>query len=193
MAMMELARNQELSFLVPEEEGKGVRRIAVKVAKDVEKTLGMHTAVRKEADVLEQAVLAVTAGSGEIAGKLEERMPELCGIKGKWEVYGFYLVENPCPGIKKGLVIYGSDRLGTIYGLFHLSELLGVSACCFWGDAGYPSYEKKILTSDKKSLDKEDIYIYVENGISKEPSVKYRGFCKRRRKSIWGRMELSDK
>ena len=32
MAMMELARNQELSFLVPEEEGKGVRRIAVKVA-----------------------------------------------------------------------------------------------------------------------------------------------------------------
>lgn len=114
MAMMELARNQELSFLVPEEEGKGVRRIAVKVAKDVEKTLGMHTAVRKEADVLEQAVLAVTAGSGEIAGKLEERLTELCGIKGKWEVYGFYL-----------------------------SELLGVSACCFWGDAGYPSYEKK--------------------------------------------------
>lgn len=164
MAMMELARNQELSFLVPEEEGKGVRRIAVKVAKDVEKTLGMHTAVRKEADVLEQAVLAVTAGRGEIAGKLEERLPELCGIKGKWEVYGF-----------------------------HLSELLGVSACCFWGDAGYPSYEKKILISDKKSLDKEDIYIYVENGISKEPSVKYRGFCKRRRKSIWGRMELSDK
>ena len=38
MAMMELARNQELSFLVPEEEGKGVRRIAVKVAKDVEKS-----------------------------------------------------------------------------------------------------------------------------------------------------------
>lgn len=187
------ARNQELSFLVPEEEGKGVRRIAVKVAKDVEKTMGMHAAVRKEADVLEQAVLAVTAGSGEIAGKLEERLPELCGIKGKWEVYGFYLVENPCPGIKKGLVTYGSDRLGTIYGLFHLSELLGVSACCFWGDARYPSYEKKILTSDKKSLDKEDIYIYVENGISKEPSVKYRGFCKRRRKSIWGRMELSDK
>lgn len=177
MAVMELVRNQELCFLVSEE-GEGVRRIASKVAEDVEKTVGMHTAVKKISDNFAQAVMAVTAGTGEIAGKLEERIPELCCIKGKREVYGFYLVENPYPGIKKGLVIYGSDRLGTIYGLFHLSELLGVSACCFWGDTGYPSYEKRILTSDKGEmcLDEEDIYIYVDNGISKEPSVKYRGF-----------------
>ena len=51
MAMMELARNQELSFLVPEEEGKGVRRIAAKVAKDVEKTLGMHAASGEMPDI----------------------------------------------------------------------------------------------------------------------------------------------
>lgn len=178
MAVMELAKNRKLCFLVSEEEGEGVRRIAAKVAKDVEKTLGMHTTVKKNADALEQAVLAVTAGSGTTARMMEERIPQLCSIKGKWEVYGFYLVENPCPGIKKGLVIYGSDRLGTIYGLFHLSELLGVSACCFWGDAGYPSYEKKILTTDKvqKDQEKEELYLYVENGISKEPSIKYRGF-----------------
>lgn len=43
--------NQELSFLVPEEEGKGVRRIAVKVAKDVEKTLGMHAASGEMPDI----------------------------------------------------------------------------------------------------------------------------------------------
>ena len=30
-----------------------------------------------------------------------------------------------------------SDRLGTIYGLFHLSELLGVTPMLYWGDCPY--------------------------------------------------------
>lgn len=51
IAVALFARNQELSFLVPEEEGKGVRRIAVKVAKDVEKTLGMHAASGEMPDI----------------------------------------------------------------------------------------------------------------------------------------------
>ena len=34
---------------------------------------------------------------------------------------------------ENALVIYGSDRLGTIYGLFHLSELLGVTPMLYWG------------------------------------------------------------
>lgn len=164
MAVMELSRDRELVFLVSEEEGEGVRRIAEKVAKDVEKTVGMHPVVSKKADHLEQAVIVVTEGTGKLALQMEKRIPELCCVKGKWEVYGFYLVEHPCPGIETGLVIYGSDRLGTIYGLFHLSELLGVTACCFWGDAGYPSLEKRILASE------------TDNRISKEPSVRYRGF-----------------
>lgn len=51
IAVALFARNQELSFLVPEEEGKGVRRIAVKVAKDVEKTMGMHAASGEMPDI----------------------------------------------------------------------------------------------------------------------------------------------
>lgn len=164
MAVMELSRDREVSFLVSEEESEGVRRIAEKVAEDVEKTLGMHPVVCRKADHLEQAVIAVTAGTGNLALQMEENIPELRDVKGKWEVYGFYIVENPCPEVETGLVIYGSDRLGTIYGLFRLSELLGVTACCFWGDTGYPSLEKRIFVSE------------TDNIISKEPSVRYRGF-----------------
>ena len=44
----------------------------------------------------------------------------------------FALVEDPLPGIRRALVIAGSDKRGTIYGLFHLSERIGVSPLVHW-------------------------------------------------------------
>ena len=73
------------------------------------------------------------------------------------------MAENPVEGIESALVIYGSDKLGTIYGLFHLSELLGVTAMVDWGDCQY-------VKQDSFVLKEEDSF------VSKEPSVKYRGF-----------------
>ena len=63
----------------------------------------------------------------EAAGKLD-----LDAIRGKWECYSFQVIENPWPGIGTALVIAGSDKRGTIYGLFHLSELIGVSPLVNW-------------------------------------------------------------
>lgn len=177
MAEIRLSKKQQLTFLIPEEEGDGVRKIAQKVAKDVEKTTGLHPSLALSGRNLEQAVIAVTAGKGKMPELLQERIPELQNLQGKWEAYGFYLIEQPCPGVEQGLVIYGSDKLGTIYGLFHLSELLGVTPCTFLGDAGHPVYERRILKNREPEEEcQEEDCIFVENGISKEPSVKYRGF-----------------
>ena len=66
-------------------------------------------------------------------------------------------------GAEKVLLICGSDKRGTIYGMFALSEYIGVSPFCFWGDA--EPVRRKTLTI------KDDI-----ETLSKEPSVKYRGF-----------------
>lgn len=177
MAEIILSKGQQLTFIIPKEEGEGVRKVAQKVAEDVEKTTGLHPSLALDGKNLNQAVIAVTAGNGKTAKLLEQRIPELEKVKGKWEVYGFYLMEHPYPGVEQGLIIYGSDKLGTIYGLFHLSELLGVTACTFWGDAGHPVYEKRVLkTRENTEKSQIDSYIFVENGISREPSVKYRGF-----------------
>lgn len=177
MAEIRLSKKQQLTFLISEEEGDGVRKIAQKVAKDVEKTTGLHPSLALAGRNLEQAVIVATAGNEKMAKILQKRIPELQNLQGKWEAYGFYLAEQPCPGVEQGLVIYGSDKLGTIYGLFHLSELLGVTACTFWGDAGYPVYEKRILKNREQGKEgQEEDCIFVENGISREPSVKYRGF-----------------
>ena len=64
--------------------------------------------------------------------------------------------------IEKALVIAGSDKRGTIYGLFHLSEMLGVSPCQLVG--GQAATKEEFLLADG--------YKY----LSKEPSIRYRGF-----------------
>jgi hypothetical protein len=82
------------------------------------------------------------------------------------EVYSFSIISNPfseLPGIKNILLIAGSDKRGTIYGMFHLSELLGVSPWTWWSEV-HP-VQKSIFSITSK-----------DNSVSKEPSVELRGF-----------------
>lgn len=89
MAEIRLSKKQQLTFLIPEEEGDGVRKIAQKVAEDVEKTTGLHPSLALSGRNLEQAVIAVTGGKGKMSELLQERIPELQNLQGKWEAYGF--------------------------------------------------------------------------------------------------------
>lgn len=84
-------------------------------------------------------------------------------IRGKWEVYKIDVVENPFDGVDKALVITGSDKRGTMYGLFSISELMGVSPWVYWADVNP-------VKKDEISFKYSEI-----RTVSKEPSVKYRG------------------
>lgn len=163
MATLEISKNKGLYFVIPEECGTGVKKVAGKVAKDVEGTLSFCPEICETAVPAKQAVVAVTAGSGKLAETLCSKISKLGQVEGKRESYAFIVAENPVEGIESALVIYGSDKLGTIYGLFHLSELLGVTAMVDWGDCQY-------VKQDSFILKEEDSF------VSKEPSVKYRGF-----------------
>ena len=163
MATLEISKNKGLYFVIPEECGTGVKKVAGKVAKDVEGTLSFCPEICETAVPAKQAVIAVTAGSGKLAETLCSKISKLGQVEGKRESYAFIVAENPVEGIESALVIYGSDKLGTIYGLFHLSELLGVTAMVDWGDCQY-------VKQDSFILKEEDFF------VSKEPSVKYRGF-----------------
>lgn len=175
---------------------EGIRRIWRKVEKDIFDTTkaACETITWEEAEQKKQsmAVIIATYGSGELADHLTKRFPELHVLQGRTESYACYLVEAPMGQVEKALVIMGSDRLGTIYGMFHVSELLGVSAWGFWGDVTPPSYEKAVFASMPESRSESGKIRYgietcakteakvrqirIKNGISKEPSVRYRGF-----------------
>ncbi len=163
---MDLANKAKKTvFLVEETAFEGVKRIAAKVAADVEKVTGILPEIVDTLDGLKgtdtQVVFCATLGKSALLQKLQGAL-RTAEVEGKREVYEISLLPN-VEGIAEMLVIYGSDKRGTIYGMFGLSEYMGVSPLCFWGDA-------EPLQKDVMEIG-EDI-----ETVSKEPSVRYRGF-----------------
>ncbi|MBS1663299.1 MAG: glycosyl hydrolase 115 family protein [Bacteroidetes bacterium] len=83
-------------------------------------------------------------------------------IQGKWESYLLKTIRNPLPGIGQALVIAGSDRLGTAYGVFDLSKSLGVSPWYWWADVPVPSSPELYYFDNREK-------------IVAPPAIKYRG------------------
>ena len=165
-------RNECTALWLEERAFEGVHRIAKKVATDVRRVSGKTPTIVKDVKKLsERGIFAGTIGNSDFLDALSAYgISEVWQISGKREVYSVVVLEgNDIPpmeelaGIKELMLIVGSDKRGTIYGLFHFSELLGVSPLHFWGDA--------------MPLKKESLELGAEiNIISKEPSVRYRGF-----------------
>lgn len=55
-------------------------------------------------------------------------------VKGKWEATVVTTVKTPVDGVQSALVIAGSDKRGAIYGMFDLSQQMGVSPWYWWAD-----------------------------------------------------------
>ena len=82
-------------------------------------------------------------------------------LKNKWESYQIQVVKSPFNGVDNALVIAGSDRRGTAYGVFELSKQIGVSPWYWWADVPV-----------KK---KNEIYLKANVFLTDAPKVKYRG------------------
>src|ERR1035437_3942376 len=146
---------------------------------------GDFTLIQKSASFLQQDIERVTGKKPElinafpasakniiIIGSIEkssliqqliqQKKINVDKIKNKWEAYQLQTLSNPFKGIESALVIVGSDRRGTAYGVFELSQQMGVSPWYWWAD---------VPVKKKSSL-------YIKKGIiiSDAPKVKYRGF-----------------
>lgn len=142
----------------------GVLKIAEKVCNDIKMVTGVRPEVYNTVCSTSQLIIAGTIGKSAILDQMEqEGKINLEEVKGKREVYYFQLVKNPIPYVEQALVIAGSDKRGTIYGLFHISELMGVSPLVDWCDVKPKHFDQVIFDENV-------------NVISKEPSVKMRGF-----------------
>lgn len=147
----------------------GIKRVAAAICKDIAAVTGKEP---KQVSTLSQitggtVILAGICGESKIMNYLEKHgTVDAFQIKGKRECYLLKVVDHPFPTdpqIEKALIILGSDKRGTIYGMFHVSEMCGVSPLVFWGDAMPAKKEELILT-------------FEDEIVTKEPSVLYRGF-----------------
>ena len=106
-------------------------------------------------------IIGTVSNSKLIAQLIADKKLNIDSINNKWERFIIKTVTNPFPGVKQALVIVGSDKRGTAYGVFTLSKAIGVSPWYWWAD---------VLVKKSPS-----IYIKEINYISKAPSVKFRG------------------
>ncbi|WWC73829.1 uncharacterized protein I206_107801 [Kwoniella pini CBS 10737] len=160
-------------ILLDSKDDQAIHVAAQTFAHDVYKVTGQHP--RLYNDTLPHGIdRALIVGS--ISSQLISNIKSIDRgeLHGKWESYEIGWEEQPVKGLKEGLVITGSDRRGTVFALYTLSEQMGVSPWYFWTDT--PIKHKDIIGYNKNKK--------LSHG---EPTVKYRGlFINDEHPAMWG-------
>ncbi len=154
--------NLKTATVVCEEgEQQVVKRAAELLCEDIERVTDCSVAMQKEIPAGE-AVLIGTIGKSEWIDRLvaDDKL-DVSSIKGGWERYMITTIDQPFENVSRALVIVGSDRRGTAYGTFSISESIGVSPWYWWADVPVEH--------------RDELYADSETFISETPSVKFRG------------------
>ena len=95
-----------------------VAQIAARdLSADVERVTGRKPALKQTTEALsENTVLVGTLGKSPVIDRLvKEGRIEVKDVQGQWESFVIATVTDPLPGVRRALVIIGSDRRGTAY------------------------------------------------------------------------------
>ena len=124
-----IADGRAAPILVDSADWPGVRRAAGDLQSDFERVAGIRPTLGAEAPASAPfAVIVGTLGKSPLIDSLAKSGKlDTTGIAGRWEAFQIETVDQPLPGIDRALVIAGSDKRGTIYGIYELSQQIGVS------------------------------------------------------------------
>lgn len=156
-----LNANNRVEIYMDTNDCKGVSYAAHALLKDIKSvsgataTLTSDAGFLKKADTVRPAIIVGTIGhSAAIDQLVKQKRINGNLLKGKREKFIITLIDGQ-------LVIAGSDRRGTIYGIYELSQQMGVSPWYDWADVPIEHHDS----------------IFVNKGIytDGEPAVRYRG------------------
>lgn len=141
----------------------GVHRVLKQLQNDIKSVTGAEPLFYTDTVPSgKEIVIAGTIGKNPLLDKLiENNKINVDEIKGRWETFIIQIIENPFPSVDRALVIAGSDKRGTIFGIYDLSENIGVSPWYWWADV--PVIHKK------------NLFVLPGSHSLGEPKVKYRG------------------
>jgi len=138
-----------------------VHLAAEMLQKDIQRVTGKLPLCSSALPNAKNLIIVGTINSSPIRQLAKAGKLNLQQLEGKWEGYLIQLVRSPFNGVDQALIIAGSDRRGTAYGVAELSEQIGVSPWYWWADVPVKS--------------KKEIYIRAGAKLSDAPRVKYRG------------------
>src|SRR3954469_22686996 len=151
------------TLYVDEKDFPGVIRAAKNLQSDIEKVTAKKPSLTQDVDSIKnQALIIGTLGRSALVDQLiASKKIDVSGIKNQWDAYQISVVQNPTATIKQALVIVGSNKRGTSYGIYDLAEQIGVSPWYWWADV--PAKKKTSLIIAKNTH------------VQEMPKVKYRG------------------
>ncbi len=168
--MKDILLNGDVVFLYDKEDFKGINTVMSWVAEDFGRVFGKRPEVAEIAGFAAQSGRTVIAALSPKSKYMKAVLAEN-GLDGvaltkadgsyKWEVYLKAAAGKLLGNDVNGIVIAGSDKRGTMYGLLSLSESIGVSPFVNWSGAA-PAH-------------RDSVTVTPSGEVSKEPSVKYRG------------------
>ena len=129
---------------------------------DVERVTGQKLELISASALADNVVFIGTLGHSRVIDQLvADKKINAESIRGQWESFLIATVADPLAGVKSALVIAGSDRRGTAFGVFALSEAIGVSPWYWWADVPPQHHENLVVPGGVFTQD--------------PPAVKYRG------------------
>ena len=144
--------NDKVEIYMDTNDCRGVSYAANALVKDISKVSGSQATITSNRKA---TILVGTIGhSAAIDQLVKQKRINGNLLKGKREKFIITVVDNQ-------LIIAGSDRRGTIYGIYELSQQMGVSPWYDWADVPVEHHDS----------------IFVNKGIytDGEPAVRYRG------------------
>ena len=157
------AGGRSSAIVVSAQDLPGVIRAANNLRTDIGRVTGREPAVALDTPPASGEVVVVgTLGHSPLVDRLvRDGALDTSGVAGRWEAFVTQVVERPWPGAARALVIAGSDRRGTIFGVYDLSERIGVSPWYWWADV--PVRRQPAL------------YVLPGRYAQGPPAVRYRG------------------
>ncbi|TJY66567.1 glycosyhydrolase [Sphingobacterium alkalisoli] len=154
-----LAKNGiPIPFIYDSNDHKGVIRAIDNLKEDFKRVTNNYPSE----DGYSYSIIIGTVGHSSMIDRLiKEKKIEKESLHGKNEKFIIQTIANPTTGIDSALVIAGSDKRGTIYGIYELSAQIGVSPWYYWAD----------VPVEKHS----DLYVKPGFYTQGEPAVQYRG------------------
>lgn len=150
------------SILADTADFEGVQRALANLQSDIEAVTGTEPLLVANSETKNVKVIVGTWEKSKYIDQLVNKgLINSTDLSGKREKFIIQTVQQPFEGIDEALVIAGSDKRGTIYGIYELSRQIGVSPWYYWADV--PARKSK--------------NIYIKRGIytAGEPAVEYRG------------------